>query len=103
MFREVKIMIQPMLQRQIDKDVCGLRDEYRLLDRVDVIVRGIGRCMSDSSDAVETRHATSGENQSDGQRHCLKDLWNSLVGEWQQTTWLRSPWLRSVTASTENL
>lgn len=90
-FREVKITIQPMLQRQIDKDVCGLRDEYRLLDRVDVIVRGIGRRVSDSLGAVEIRHAASGENHSDGQRHCSKDLCNSLIGEWQQTTWLRSP------------
>lgn len=66
-FREVEVAIQPVLQRQIDRHVRGLRDEYRLLDRIDVLVRGISRCMSDDSpDAIETGHAPSGENQSDG-------------------------------------
>lgn len=59
-----------MLQRQIDEHVRGLRHEYRFLDRIGFIARG-GRVSGDSN-AVETREAASSDDDQSGwQKHCV--------------------------------
>lgn len=72
MIGKVKVAIKPMLQRQIDEHVRGLRNEHRLLDRIDFIARVVGGRVSGDSSAVETREAASGDDDQSGwQKHCV--------------------------------
>lgn len=77
MIGKVKVAIQPMLQRQIDEHVRGLRHEYRLLDRIHSFISlGVGGLVggrvSGDSNAIETREAASGDNDQSGwQKHCV--------------------------------